>query len=348
MPPILRLDRRLALASACLLALAVPATAAAQDEDPDEGPAGEAPDDAPGGEDEAGAEVELSPDPAPAPSGDAPEGGEETPGDPHLAADAEATVRAEAAAVPSGVYPAELVWRPLTLVGGMAQARLDAGFGGLTEKIAYEIPGNDEVVRAGGVLRVDYGITDKVQLGLHYGGGVLDEEGNYQAGKTVALEAVYRFTDWAAAQVAVPVLLDPFSAAVTLGAPLKFRFGKLALFGGRDLITFRVGDYVPFTTDALATERAVAAKEGSGTILPDGDITVKGGAMYQLSPQVAVAGTIGVVAADFSITPAGAPLVVELTYASSAKLDFGANAGFYDLAQADTSAGVGVFVALRI
>lgn len=336
--------RTIALALFATFALSAPAQA--QDKKAD---------DLPDPEDFAGDEVEMpADDSVPVPlEGDtgAPSGAEEDPDAPTLIKSSTGETEQEARAAG---YPMSVTQRPLTLAGGMAQLRYSAGIGGLTDKRAYHKREDDEVFfRAGGTLTAEYGVTSRIQLGLHYGTGTFgkynDADDNaYETGKAVAIEVHYLLTDFAAVQLEIPMLLDPFEIGVTLGIPLKFRFGdKLAIFAGEDFITFRFTDMVPFVDDAVSNAAAEDSISRSGD-QDDGDITVKGGVIYQLSPQLAFKGTIGIVAADFAETDAGAPLFGELIYVMSPKIDLAGRVGFANLAEPDTTFNLGVGIALRI
>jgi len=336
--------KTLALALVPCFALSTSAFAQIGDDDP-----------IPVSEDAGGDEVEMGPDDAPpVPFSDegSPTGAEEDPGAPTLDKVLGADVDPAGAASSNG-----LVARPLTLASGQLQLRYRAGFGGLNEKIAYSYGGNDELVRFGGVLTAEYGITDVVQLGLHYGTGTLgtvvsdagNEDRGYSTGKTVAIEVRYRIEDWVAIQVEVPIHVEPIEAALTIGAPMRFRFGdRLAVFVLEDLLTIAFDDFVPITDDATSNEAAVSAL-GSNEILPDGDITIKGGVIYQRSPKMALKGTFGIIAPDFSMDDdPGVPLIGELFYSMSERMDLYGSAGIYNLADASSTLHFGGGVSFRL
>ena len=231
-------------------------------------------------------------------------------------------------------YPMELAQRPITLAGRMSEVFID-------------YPVNFDPFFAGGVLRASYGITRQVEAGLRYGLGSVNEDG-FSAGKAIAIDAVYLIKDFVGVQLSVPILLDPFAMGVTLGVPLKFQFGdRFALFGGRDLVSFKIAKFVPDVNNALANQGLIALHE-SNTTLPKGDIRVIGGFIYQLKPKMALSGEIGIIATDFGTTDAPVVLRGTLTYSMSNKIDVGARAGFGDLGEATHSAGIALFAALRI
>jgi len=305
----------------------------------------------------AGDEVEMGDDDAPAVPFDeegSPSGAEENPDAPQLGK----VLGPKQPKHVDHVSMRKLVSRPLTLPGNTFQLGLRGGFGPLSEKIAYAYPGNDELVRLGAVVSASYGITDQIQVGINYGTGTLGKAKNpitdegdtsYEVGKTIEVEARYRIEKWVAAQIRVPINVDPVNAALTLGAPMKFRFGdKLALFVFEDFLTFKFNDFVPMTDDAVANAAAATATE-SNTQLPDGDITVKGGVIYQMSEKAAFKGTFGIVAPDFSLdNDPGVPLVGELFYSMSEKLDLYCSAGIYSLADAGTTLHAGGGINFRL
>jgi len=325
--------RTVGLALLVLCALSSPAMAATDDGDGD----GDAlaPD---------GAEVELPLDDATDRDATAEDPGSPRPGGVHARV---------APPPPATPMPRRLADRPLTLPRGTLSLAYQAGFGGLTEKIAYSYPGNDELVRAGGTVRVAYGITDDVEIGLRYGTGTLgtigDAGARYEPGKTVALEARYRLRDWVALRAAVPIHVDPVAAALTLGAPIKLHLtDNLALVMLENVVTVVLDEFVPFPDDEVSNGAAAAART-SGTILADGDITLEGRVIYQVSDTTAVAATLGVVAQDFSMEKdPGMPLLGSVMRSVTPSLDLFARAGFFNLADATTTVHIGAGIVLRI
>lgn len=231
-------------------------------------------------------------------------------------------------------YPMELSQRPITLAGRMSEVFLD-------------YPVNFDPFNASGVLRASYGITRQIEAGLRYGAGSVNEDG-FSAGKAIAVDVVYLIKDFVGVQLSLPILLDPFAMGVTIGAPLKFKFGeKLALIGGRDLVSFKISKFVPDVGNALANEGLIAIDDVNG-ILPDGDVRLIGGAIYQLEPKMAITGEFGTIFSDFSNT--GAPFLLRgtFTYSMSNKIDIGARAAIGDLGDVQHTAGIALFAALRI
>jgi hypothetical protein len=261
-------------------------------------------------------------------------GGEENPDAPKAVGTKAAKEAADAAAKKKhDEYPIELIFRPLTLPAAMSQ-------------VSFEYPVNIDPFSASGVLRAEYGVTDKIQVGLRYGIGSLTEDG-FTEGKAVAVDGRYLLHDIVALQVSLPVLLDPVATGIVIGAPFRWQFGKFALFGGHDFLSIKFKRFVPSVDDALADSALVAA-DSTGTTLPDGAIKVLLGMHYQHSERLVITGDIGYVAQDFSSTDAGVPLRVSLMHSFSRKLDLGGRIGFGNLDDAQGTFGISAFVALRI
>lgn len=306
-----------------LLLIAFPAAATAQPKD-DKAPAPTKP----GGE--TGKEVEMGEDDAPI----ADETGmEENPDAPTTGGDdTDPRVVMKAPAAPVE-YPVESHRRPITLHGGMSQATLD-------------YPVFFDPFRTAGQLVAAYGITDKIEAQLRYGiGSYSNDDSKYYAGKSVAIGGVYQVFPWLGAQLELPMLLDPFAMGVTLGAPLKFRFDKFALFVGRDLITFKIAKFAPIVEDTLATE-ALRVADASGTIMPDGTLRITGGIIYALKPNMSITGETGIVAVDFAGDEATWLLRASLAMESK-RFDYGARLGIEDLDDTE-SINLALFGSLRI
>jgi hypothetical protein len=326
------------LACAALLALSTAATA----QEEDEPVADDAKTDAAPGE-------AVPPEDAPLDER-ALEGVDENPEAPTLATDREAewtAARAAEVAATAG-YPRRQIDRPLALAAGMARVALDVSLGGQSDKIAYQLPGNDAWFRLGGVLGVEYGITNRYQVGLRYGVGTLHDDG-FEVGKTFSVDLLYLVYDWLAVQVEVPIIVDPFNLALTVGAPMRWRLDDgVELFIGEDLLTIRITDFVPVVDDALHEAFNVAAAM-TGSQVDDGDITIKGGVRYQASNQLALTAALGVVAKDFALeNRPGWPLLVSAGYAATGSLDLGAHIGFMNLNEASETFSVRVGAALRL
>ena len=298
--------------------LAVCPTLAWSQDDPDDEP------------DVAGDEVDMGEDPLP---GDAPEGANENPDSVPEFGDRIQDGSVEVRKARTG-YPIEVVFRPLTLASGMSEITLD-------------LPTNVDPFALTGLLRARYGVTKQIQLGLAYGPGAVTEDG-YTAGKTVAPEFHYLINDWISAQLSLPILLDPFAMGITIGAPMKFRFAdKMAILFGQDLINIRLSRFVPFIDNPVANEAQVALDE-TGTTLDSGELRFLAAFIYQLEPNMAVMGEIGILARDFGSTDAGVPLSGRFIYSTSNKVDLGGRIGFGNLDDASGTFGATIFVALRI
>ena len=297
-----------------------------------------------------GDEVELEPEPAPGDEADtstedlfadedpdAPAGSDENPDAPRLPGEKPRGDDGEVKERVTGTeaYPIEVVKRPISLLGTMSEISLD-------------VPVHFDPFLLTGLLEADYGVTDRIQIGLRYGAGALTEDG-FEEGKSFDVHAYYLLEEWVAVQLSIPILVDPFAMGVTLGAPLKFRFfdDKLALTFGRDLLSIAIIDFVP-EVDNPALTAGLIALEQTGTVLPDGALRFIGGATYQWKPHIALTGEFGLIAQDFSSEDAIYPLQGILTYSSSNKIDLGARAGFSNLDAGTEGLFVAVFAALRI
>ncbi len=283
--------------------------------------------------------------------GASPSGSEEDPDAPTVSASSSA----DDTGTTGGEYD-QLAQRPITLPSAAGQLRWFGGVGGLTEKRAYKYRAESNFLRAGGVLSAQYGITDQIQLGIHYGTGTYGDtalppaakDKEYVSGKAASIEFHYRLYEWVALQVELPMLLDPFEMGLTIGAPMKFRFGdSLAIFLLEDLFTVRFTDMVPFVEDSVSNARALAGLDAS-VEQDSGDITVKGGVIYQLSPKAALRGTFGIVAADFEMGDGGTVLWGDLVYSLSKRLDLEARTGFANIAEPGDTFTLAVGAAYRI
>ncbi len=264
--------------------------------------------------------------------GTSPIGADENPDDPTVLDEDDGNAAADAKA--AAKYPLEIPRRPITLLSGMSEARLD-------------LPVNIDPFAATGTLRVAYGIDDHAELGVRYSIGGVNKDAFFE-GKTVSVDFVYTIKEYVAIQVSVPLLLDPVATGLVIGAPLKFRFGpKLAIIGGRDLLSIKLKRFVPEIGNTLADEAAAAA-DAVGTTMPSGALKLLGGVEYQLKPKLTLTVETGIIAQDFSTNDAGVPLLGSLTYSKSNMFDLGARAGFANLDGGLNSLGIAAFVALRL
>jgi hypothetical protein len=312
----------LALLLALLVARPNAAGAAPQEEDDEIEMDDE---DADAGEDEDEEPMELDAERVSRPSGEVPTGASETPGGPDSAVGMERP-RVETAASDRPVrpeqYPMAVALRPITLYSGVFEA--GAGAGLFPSPAAFTT-----------TLRARYGITDQVEVGLRYA-LIGADENDTVSGKAMALDVVVGITEWAAAQLSIPVLVDPFAIGFTLGAPLKFRFGdRFALFVGSDLFSYRIKDFVPSVVDPrVNAARAQAVKVD--TIVSSGNLRVIGGAIYQLEPHMAVAVDIGVTTEFEKSENPELPLGGTFTYTFEDLLDLSARLGFDNIGEGST------------
>lgn len=299
-----------------------PAAAAPQEEDEDtiemEGEEGEE-----GGEDEE-EEMEMEPERVRRPSGEIPSGATETPGSPDGAVGMERKVDESLVKEPVRPpgYPIEVALRPITLEAGMVELGANAPLYASPAAVTAQ-------------LRARYGVTERVEVGLRYAALGADEDGA-ATGKGLALDVVVGITDWVAAQLSVPVLFDPFAMGITLGVPLKFRFGqRFALFFGGDLVSFRVKEFVPTYVNPRVNETNADVLD-TGTLVSRGNYRLVGGAIYQLEPHMAIAADFGVASEDFGEGTTAVPLGGTFTYSAAPYLDFSARLGFDDIGQGRT------------
>ena len=90
------------------------------------------------------------------------------------------------------------------------------------------------------------------------------------------------------------MLVNPYSVAVAVGVPMQYTFAnKLLIFGGRDLLTFRIHRLIPSVNSPAETAAAVALDEVE-TDLPSGLLNVNGGVAYQFQENMAVESRVGV------------------------------------------------------
>jgi hypothetical protein len=306
---------------ALLVALPAVAGAAPQEEDDEIEMDDEDGDD----DDEDEEPMELDADRVAPRSREAPAGAAETPTSPDEAVGMERpaaeTTTSEQPARPEA-YPLAVALRPITLYGGMFEA--GAGAGLFPSPAAFTT-----------ALRARYGITEQVEVGLRYA-LVGADENDTVSGKAMAVDVVVGITDWAAAQLSIPVLLDPFAMGFTLGAPLKFRFGdRLALFFGSDLFSYRIKDFVPSVVDPRVNAGR-AADVATDTIVSSGNLRLVGGAIYQLEPHMALAADIGITTEFEASENPELPLGATFTYSLADLLDLSGRLGFDNIGAGGT------------
>ncbi len=289
-----------------------------------------------------GSELDFEAD-GPAEGEDEDKGGDENPLMLDTAERRDAGDGAEAAAA---AYPREPVLRPNVLPAGLLETSFDA-HAGVRQLVGTGNRAGTEAFRASGTLSVAAGITEELELGIHYGAGSLGEEGAVP-GRAAAIEARYKLWDGIAAQVAVPLHFDPFAAGLTLGAPVKFTLDdRFAIVAGHDLVSFRLHRFQPHVADASENDELAALSE-TNTVLPRGEFALRGALYYQQSPELAVGGEIASRAVDFDTRDAMLPVFGVLHYAATNSVDIGARAGLFDLGTPTSNFGGSAFVAIRM
>lgn len=222
-------------------------------------------------------------------------------------------------------YPIEVGHRPITLKKLMVEPIFK--YGVVVDPFIAE-----------GVIGGRFGITDQIQAGLRYGFGAVGSDlDGYEVGKVVSVDFEYLIQPWVAGQLSVPILFDPISTGVVLGAPMKFIFfEKLTLQFFRDLVSFKTNRFVPDVESAAATAALIALDE-SNTGLPAGAINVQASAIYQQAENLAFELRAGLNAIDFELN-SDSPKLFDLGayYTHSPELDFGGRLGFRDLSDSGT------------
>ncbi len=287
---------KLRTALVATLGLSVPSLASAQKGDGAPAPVE--------GEAEGGAEVEMEDEPPPEDM----DGTAENPDAPRN--DDEVDVVAKAPPVVRAGYPIEQVLRPITLPATTSEIGIDAGIA--ADPLDLELG-----------LRARYGITRQVQLGLRYLiGGVYEDEASmdttFNTGKAFGLDVSYLIKDFVAAHVTVPVYVDPVAVAVTLGAPMKFRFAndKFAIVALDDLLDIMIYNFIPSLTDESVNEKRVANDE-SNTVQAKALMHLRAGIEVQLQPELMIGGQFvqSFPIGDASGTTAGTGVISETTTA---------------------------------
>lgn len=309
------------LLAAWLLALPAVAGAAPQDEDDEIEMDGEDERDE-GDEGDEDEPIELDPDRV-GPR-EVPTGATETPTSPDAAVGMDRPGDDANTGAPArpATYPVPVAQRPITLYGGLFEFGVGAAM----------FPSPAAFTTA---LRGRYGITDRIEVGLRYAVLGADEDSTV-TGKAGAIDVVVGITDWAAAQLTLPALFDPFAMGFTLGAPMKFRFGdRFALFFGSDLFSYRIKGFVPSVVDPrinAARADAIAVD----TLVSSGNLRLTGGAIYQLEPHMAIAVDTGVTVEFEESENPELPLGGTFTYSLADVLDLAARLGFENIGEGST------------
>jgi len=260
-------------------------------------------------------------------------GADENPTDPNAAfgKKEEESTKTKAAKTTSG-YPARVIERPLNLPGSMVQ-------------VGLEIPVNFDPFAVSGKFSGDYGITKDVQVGLEYSPGRYADD--FSVGRAVAINAQYLIVDEVAAQVSIPMYLDPFALGVILAAPIKYTlFDSFSLVAGEDFFSFKIHEFLPSVDNATANDALIAARDAN-TIVPVYAFNLQAGAIYQLDDAVALDAQFGT-RFDDTNNAATSSLEAGLLYAKTNKLDFGARLDASDLSNISQSLALRLFLNIRI
>ncbi|MBC7978553.1 MAG: hypothetical protein H7138_26505 [Myxococcales bacterium] len=293
-----------------------------------------------------GSAVQMAEDPPPADM----TGTDENPDAPKAVGDVDEAPAVVAAPVVRTGYPIEASLRPITLPQNMSEVSIapHAAVSPFTSAMA---------------LRARYGITPKVQLGVTYMlGGLFDDPATptsdtvaLHAGKAVGLDVTVMLQDWIGVQVGVPVYISPLAISISLGAPIKFRFGdKFALGGLDDLLNIRVKKFAPSFYNEL--QNATAANDDLvNTIKSDGELRVSVFGIYQHRPNFAILARTGIQMQDFATGKTdgcdGECLTTFIhagfQFSPRRYLDLGLSIGFDDLSRGGSFGPAG-FLAFRI
>jgi hypothetical protein len=235
-------------------------------------------------------------------------------------------------------YPIEEVWRPLTLPRLMTEVSLDTG-------------NTFSPFVNGFTLRAHFGVTSKVQIGITYNIGGIYDDGRgtttFNTGKAVDINGRVQLRPWVAAQLSVPMYLQPFAASVTLGAPMKFRFSEqYALVVAEDVIDIRLSKFVPSLTNEAANEGNVSNVD-TNTRTDQGNFRFSARGIYQYKRNVAFTGRFAVTLIDFSTLRLGYLLKAGGQVTVKKGVDLSATLGFENLDDASHSFGLQLGAALR-
>jgi len=253
-------------------------------------------------------------------------------------------------------YPTEEVLRPITIPKSMFEVSIAPHF---------ELDDPNRAGFSGGdALRVRYGITNKIQIGLQYifAAGYHDPQNNslaIRAGKAVGVDATYLLQSWVGVRLGVPIYLSPVAASVLIGTPLKFVFNdKFAIGGMDDLLNIKISKFAP--TFYYEYDNALAASQVNtltNPVEPSAHLRLSAYGIYQLDKKLAILGRFGV---DYAIGNNGAMTAgagqasattafvrAGVEYTLRKYLDLGGTLGFDDLSQGG-SFGPSGYLAVRI
>lgn len=290
-----------------------------------------------------------------APIEDAPpadmEGRDENPDSPHTGDEPVGPNQPAAPVMKKSGYPLEFVDRPITLPQNMGEV-----------SIAPHITLSPFTFSD--ALQFRFGVTRQIQLGLAYVyGGVYDadpldgmKDTKFHAGKAGMLDVTYLLQNWVGVRVGVPVYLDPFAISLSLGAPMKFKFGKVALGGLEDVVNITLHEFPPSIYHEELNALG-ALNEMTGTGQSRGRLRFSGYAAYQQSAKLTLIGRLGLdrdlgaggggAAGTSTVNTTQTFLRAGVQFSPNKNLDVGGNLGFDDLSETD-SFGIAAFFAVRI
>ncbi|HEX8108651.1 MAG TPA: hypothetical protein VF516_13045 [Kofleriaceae bacterium] len=295
----------------------------------------------------AGSAVQMAEDPPPSDM----TGTAENPDAPHSMMDSDSppAVAVVAAPVRPAGYPIEEALRPITLPQNLSEVSL--------------LPhAQVSPYAATTALRVRYGVTPKVQIGLTYLiGAIFDDpttvepKQGFHSGKAVGLDATVMLQDWIGIQVGVPLYISPLAVSLALGVPMKFTFGdKFAIGGLDDFLNIKLDRFAPTFYQEVQNATA-AAGTMTNTTQSAGELRISLFGVYQYQPNFALIGRAGIQMEDFATGKTNGCAGVCLTtfisaglrYTPRKYLDLGLAIGFDDLAHGGSFAPAG-YLAFRI
>ena len=278
-------------------------------------------------------------------------GTSENPDAPHsmLDSDSAPAIAVVAAPVRPPGYPVEEALRPIVLPQNLSEVSV--------------VPHMQvSPYAATTAVRVRYGITPKVQLGLTYliaaifdDPSTVESRQGFHSGKAVGLDVTVMLQDWIGVQVGLPMYISPFAMSLTLGAPIKFTLGdKLAIGGLDDFLNIKLDRFAPTFYQELQNATA-ASGTMTNTTQSAGELRVSLFGVYQYQPNFALVGRTGIQMEDFATGKtngcAGECLTTFISagfrFTPRKYLDVGLSIGFDDLAHGGSFAPAG-FLAFRI
>ena len=255
---------------------------------------------------------------------------------------------------PAG-YPIEEVLRPITLPENMSEVSLDPhGWVSAPSAAAFST-----------ALRVRYGITGRVQLGLTYLiGGIYDDPAtrmkdySFHEGKAVGLDVTVLLRNWVGVRVGIPFYVNPVALSLSIGVPMKFTFGdKFAIGGLDDLLNITLDRFAPSFYQEV--DNAIGAyNDTNHTEQSSGHLRISAYGLYQYRKNVALIGRLGIDNnLGYSSASGGAgtgelsatePFIrAQIDWSPRKFIDLGGSLGFDDLNYLG-SFGPSIYLAVRI